>query len=397
MSVKQMPMIISSQPELNSFCEALQKAPFITIDTEFLREKTYFPKLCLIQIGGPDKKAAAIDPLVQGLDLQPVYDLLFDPKILKVFHAGRQDLEIFHKLTGRIVQPFFDTQIAAMVCGHGESIGYDNLVRSITGKSLDKSSQFTNWALRPLSQKQIDYALGDVTHLVDIYKNLSAELERRGRTAWVMQEEEVLANPSTYENDPRESWRRVKVKSPKPKTLAILRELAAWREEMAQRRDIPRPWVMKDETLADMAAQSPKTPEQLAKIRGVSVEMAEGQTGRTLLSLIERALASDQADWPKPEARLMLPKNLTATVDVLRMLLRVQSGLHDVAAKMIADTDDLERLAQDDNADIPALKGWRLEVFGKEALALKHGKIAIGMRGTDITKFRITADSEAHS
>jgi ribonuclease D len=390
-------MIITTQDHLEDFCETLKNQDFITVDTEFLREKTYFPKLCLVQMGGPNKNAAAIDPLATNLDLKPVYELLFNPRILKVFHAGRQDLEIFHKLTGQIVKPFFDTQIAAMVCGHGESIGYDNLVRSLTGKSLDKSSQFTNWALRPLSQRQIDYALGDVTHLVDIYKNLSAELERRGRTSWVMEEEGALTNPATYENDPREAWRRVKIKSPKPKTLAVLRELAAWREELAQRRDIPRPWVMKDETLADMAAQAPKTPEQLKKIRGVSADQADGPTGRTLLDLIEQALASDPATWPQPESKTHLPKNLAAMVDVLRMLLRVQANMHDVAAKMIADTDDLEQLALHDHADIPALKGWRLEVFGREALALKRGEIAIGMKGTDITKFRITADSEAHS
>ena len=224
-------MLITDQNELNEFCNALKSEEYITVDTEFLREKTYYPKLCLIQIGNKDKKAAAIDPLKGNLDLTPVFELFFDKNILKIFHAARQDLEIFYNLTEKVVTPIFDTQIAAMVCGYGDSIGYENLVRNITGKGLDKSVQFTNWSNRPLSDKQINYALGDVTHLVDVYEHLSEELEKSNRTDWVFQEEEVLCDPATYENDPYLAWERVKIKTPKPKTLATLRELAAWREK----------------------------------------------------------------------------------------------------------------------------------------------------------------------
>ena len=256
-------MLITDQKALKGFCASLKSETFITVDTEFLREKTYYPKLCLIQIGAADGRAAAIDPLSDDIDLAPVYDLLFDEKILKIFHAARQDLEIFFNQTGKVVYPFFDTQIAAMVCGYGDSIGYENLVRNITGGQIDKSSQYTNWSNRPLSDKQVNYALGDVTHLVKVYEHLAEQLEKRGRTSWVFEEEAVLEDPATYDVDLNEMWRKIKVKSPKPQTLAVLRELAAWREARAQRKDLPKNWVMKDDTLADMAAQAPRDAKAL--------------------------------------------------------------------------------------------------------------------------------------
>ena len=387
-------MLITEQTHLEEFCAPLKTCDFITVDTEFLREKTYYPKLCLIQIGNPNGEAAAIDPLAHGLDLSPVYDLLSDEKILKVFHAGRQDLEIFFNLTGKVVAPLFDTQIAAMVCGYGDSVGYENLVRNITGNSLDKSVQYTDWSNRPLSEKQIDYALGDVTWLVEVYEKLAAELEKRGRTAWVFQEEEILADPATYANDPYEAWQRVKVKSPKPKTLAVLREIAAWRERRAQEKDLPKSWVMRDETLADMAAQMPKDVKHLKKIRNMPSDLAESRHGKMLLDLINVAINSNPKNWPQPKKKKPVPPSVSATVDILRMLLKIQAAQHDVATKLLSSTEDLEAIAMDDDADVPALKGWRFEVFGREALAVKKGALAVGLKGSKIVKYKVDAQTD---
>jgi ribonuclease D len=389
-------MIIQNQDELNALCKGLAAQPYFTIDTEFLREKTYYPKLCLVQVSGPDGKAAAIDPLVGNLDLEPLYALLSNERVLKVFHAGRQDLEIFYRLTGKVVKPFFDTQIAAMVCGYGDSIGYESLVRNITGNSLDKSVQFTDWSQRPLSKRQIDYALGDVTYLVQIYKHMAEELEKQGRTEWVFEEEEILADPATYENHPEEAYQRIKMRSPKPKTLAVLRALASWREKRAQDRDIPRTWVMRDDTLADMAAQMPTSPEQLAKIRNMSTDFANGHIGQQLLQTIQEALASDKNTWPQPEQKNFFPHTATATVDVLKMLLKVQSLEHGVATKLIASKEDIEAIAIEKNPDVPALKGWRYEVFGKDAMELKKGQLAIGLKGTKITKYKVSKDLDSY-
>ncbi len=384
-----MPIITKSE-DVKAFCEELSKHEFITIDTEFLREKTYYPKLCLIQLSAPDKQARAIDPLAKGIDLSPLFKLLENKNVLKVFHSGRQDLEIFYNLTGKVVTPFFDTQIAAMVCGYGDCIGYDRIVKQIAGEQIDKSSQFTNWSLRPLSDKQINYALGDVTYLCDIYLYLKSELEKRGRIDWVMQEKAVLSDPATYANDPYKAWERIKIKTPKAKNLAILRELAAWRENQAQKRNIPKPWVMRDETLADMASQAPNNKKQIAKIRNISKDIAEGKTGDHLLKIIKKAINSPQDSWPKPKERKQLPQGLAAVVDILKMLLKIQSTEHDVAAKIIASSADIEEIAMNDNADVPALSGWRREVFGAEAIAVKHGKLAIGLKNGNITKFSIT-------
>ncbi len=382
-------MIITDQQELELLCKKLAACPFITIDTEFLRERTYYPKLCLIQVSGPDQQAAGIDPIDTNLDLSPLFEILLNQKILKVLHAGRQDLEIFYRLTGKVIGPFFDTQIAAMVCGYGDSIGYENLVRDITGASLDKSVQFTDWSRRPLSERQIDYALGDVIHLVKIYEHLTKELEKRGRTSWVFQEEEILADPNTYANNPLESWKRIKLRSPKPKTLAVLREIAAWRETSAQKRDIPRTWLLRDETMADMAAQTPRNVDQLKKIRGLNAEQAAGSMGKSLLELIEKALASDKDTWPKIPDRKIIPPQAQATIEVLKLLLKVQCVQHDVATKLVADAEDIEAIALNDDADVPALKGWRHEIFGKDALELKAGRVAIGLKNGKIEKYSV--------
>ena len=381
-------MLITDQKTLEEFCDSVKNCNFITVDTEFLREKTYYPKLCLIQIGDPQGNAAAIDPLVDNIDLSPVYDLLFDEKILKIFHAARQDLEIFFNLTGKVVHPFFDTQIAAMVCGYGDSIGYENLVRNITGGSLDKSVQYTNWSHRPLSDKQIHYALGDVTHLVKIYEVLSAELEKRGRVKWVYEEEAILEDPGTYNVDVNDVWKRVKVKSPKPKNLAVLQALAAWRETRAQEKDIPRNWVLRDETLADMAGQMPKDAKGLKKIRNMPNDLAEGHVGKALLTVIKEALESDPKTWPQKQRKAPPSAKVTARTEMLKLLLKLQAAEHGVASKLIASSDDLETLAGDDSADIMAMKGWRAEVFGNEAKEMINGRLAIGMKAGKIAKFR---------
>lgn len=387
-------MFITDQSDLDRFCRALASAPFITVDTEFLREKTYYPKLCLIQISGPDGQGAAIDPLAPGIDLSPVYDLLFAPGILKVFHAARQDLEIFFNLTGRVAAPVFDTQIAAMVCGYGDSVGYEALVRNTTGHQVDKSAQFTNWSLRPLSEKQIDYALGDVVYLVEVYRKLSAELDKRGRTSWVLQEEEILADPKTYRSDPLEAWKRVKIKTPKPKTLAVLRALAAWREEQARSRDIPKGWILRDETLADIAGQVPTTQAQLAKIRGLSEDASKGRVGDAILKLIGETLKSDPKTWPQPEKKAPLPPTVAATADILRMLMKVRCAEAGVAAKLLGTAEDIEDLAATGDPENLLLKGWRYELFGREALALKNGELAIGLKGSKIARYRVSPETE---
>ncbi len=390
-------MLITEQGALDAFCASVQSKEFITVDTEFLREKTYYPKLCLIQIGALDETgeifAAAIDPLVEGIDLAPVFALLSNPDILKIFHAARQDLEIFYNLMGSVPAPFFDTQIAAMVCGYGDQIGYENLVRNITGGQIDKSSQFTNWSNRPLSDRQIDYALGDVTHLIEVYQKLSAELDARGRTKWVFEEEAILEDPATYELDPQEMWRKVKIKSPKPKTLAVLKSLAAWREARAQRKNLPKNWVMKDDSLADMAAQAPKDVKALKKIRGVSNDLAEGYIGRQMLDAIKEALESDPSGWPEIARKKPPSARVVAITEILKLLLKLQAAEHEVAAKLIASSADIEAIARDDEADVPALKGWRREVFGEEAIAMKHGRIAVGLKDGRITKMTIESSA----
>ncbi|MCK5285018.1 MAG: ribonuclease D [Alphaproteobacteria bacterium] len=387
-------MLITDQNTLNTFCRNLEDKDFITVDTEFLREKTYYPKLCLIQIGDPHRTAAAIDPLEGNLDLSPIFELMLNDKILKIFHAGRQDLEILYRLMNDLPCPYFDTQIAAMVCGYGDSVGYEALVRNITGNQLDKSVQFTDWSRRPLSQKQIDYALGDVTHIVDVYKRLSDELKNRERISWVYEEEEILTDPATYQNEPQNAWKRIKIRSPKPKMLAILRELAAWREIRAQEKDLPRPWIMRDDTLVDIAAQAPKDSKQLSRIRNLSKDLANGHIGRTLIGLVKKAENSDKNTWPQVIKRKPIPPTASATLDILKMLLKIQSTKHGVAGRLIASKEELEALSLDENYNGSIVKGWRYDIFGKNAVALKEGNIAIGLKDAKITKYKISSDSD---
>lgn len=378
-------MIIKTQDELNHFCQNLRSQPFVTVDTEFLREKTYYPKLCLVQVSGPDKNARAIDPIAYDLNLTALYDLLLDKKVLKIFHAGRQDVEIFYNLMGKVVSPIFDTQIAAMVCGYGDSVGYDNLVRNVLDEKIDKSNQYTNWAQRPLTEKQLDYALADVTHLVDIYQHLTNVLDEQGRTQWVFEEEGILTDPATYENPPEQAWQRIKVRSPKSKTLAVLRDLAAWRERRAQKKDIPRNWVMRDDALADMAAQCPNDEKQLSRIRNMSADVAKGRVGQELLKIIKLAQKSDKNKWPKVERPKPLTPDQSAMLDILKLVLKVQAAQNGVANKLIASNDELKVLASHKQPDVKTMKGWRYELFGRYVDGFKAGKLAIGVVDGQIT------------
>ncbi len=375
--------LITEQSDLVDICARLATADFVTVDTEFMRESTYWPKLCLVQLGGPED-AVAVDPLAD-LDLQPLYDLLANRSVLKVFHAARQDIEIFLHQGKVMPRPVFDTQIAAMVCGYGESVGYDTLVSSLTGKRIDKVSRFTNWAQRPLTPQQINYALADVTHLRDVYKKLRAMLDRNGRTAWVEEEDAILVAEATYDLDPSNAWRRLRPRSDNPRFLTVLREIAAWREREAQQRNAPRNWVLRDDTLLDIAAQAPKTPEALARSRGVPKGFAEGRHGKSVLEATAAALALPDSERPRLNPKPDVPPGLAPVIELLKVLLKIRCEQHGVAAKLVANTPDIEAIALDDEADVPALKGWRREIFGADALALKHGRIGLAIQNRQIT------------
>jgi ribonuclease D len=372
-------MIVDSDA-LARFCAGLASADFVTVDTEFMRERTYWPQLCLIQVGGPDA-AAAIDPLAPGIDLAPLLEILFDPRVLKVFHAARQDLEIFFHMTGRVPHPLFDTQVAAMVCGYGEAASYETLAGQLAKARIDKSARFTDWSQRPLSDRQIDYALADVTHLRQVYVALARRLTATGRAGWLAEEMATLLDPATYRLDPATAWLRFKPKNVKPRYLAVLKEVAAWREREAQKRDIPRNRIIRDESVVEIAAHPPRTLEEMSRLRGMSKGFAEGRLGADLLHAIESGLALPAHEIPEVEPVPELPGGLGATVELLKVLLKVKCEAAGVAQKLIATTADLELLAADDAADIPALKGWRHEVFGKAALDLKHGRLSLGLDG----------------
>ncbi|MDD3182035.1 MAG: ribonuclease D [Alphaproteobacteria bacterium] len=375
---------ITTTQDLTAFCDSLKGADFVTIDTEFMRERTYYAKLCLVQLGGP-KDAAAIDPLAEGIDLQPLYALLDDSKILKVFHAARQDVEIFVNMTGRVPTPIFDTQIAAMVCGYGESIGYEPLASSLTNAVIDKSSRYTDWSQRPLTERQIDYALADVTHLRDIYVKLAAQIEKSSRGEWVNEEMAILTDVHTYQTDPMEVWKRLKLRTDKPRRRAILRELAAWRELEAQSANLPRARVIKDEQLLEIANHAPATIEDLARTRGLSQGFAQGRLGAAILEAITRGNAISLKDCPAGEVKKKMPSGAGAVLELLKVLLRQVSDKYGVAAKLIATSDDLERLAAEDEPDIKPLHGWRRKLFGDTALAFKHGNLALAIKNNKVT------------
>jgi ribonuclease D len=369
--------VITTTQHLAEACARLAKHPYITVDTEFLRESTYFPILCVAQMASVEE-AVVVDARADGIDLAPFFDLMADERVLKVFHAARQDIEIVWHQAGLIPHPVFDTQVAAMVLGHGDSISYDQLVQRITGDTLDKSHRFTDWARRPLTAQQIAYAISDVTHLRDVYLALSADLKRRGRADWVSEEMEVLTSPDTYRLDPDSAWERLKTRVRKPKDLAVLIELAAWREREAQARDVPRGRVLKDDALADVAVHAPTTAEKLGSLRSLPRGFERSKWGEAILAAVARGLARDPKSLPRLE-RAKSGANGAATIELLKVLLRMTSERHAVAAKVIATVDDLDRIAASDDAEVPALKGWRRELFGEKALALKRGQLALAM------------------
>src|SRR5689334_25005559 len=379
------PLLITETADLAAFCQRLEGAPFFAIDTEFLREKTYWPILCLIQIAGPQEdQVAAIDTLAPGIDLAPLLALLKDPKVVKVFHAARQDIEIFYRLTGAIPNPIVDTQVLAMVCGFGDAASYETLASKLANVRLDKLARFTDWSRRPLSPRQLDYALSDVIHLRGIYQKLHDQAEKAGRLDWIAEEMALLTDPATYEFNPENAWKRLKTRSEKPRFLAVVKEGAAWREREAQSRDVPRSRVLNDENIVEIAAHVPETPEALAQCRGLTRGFAESRNGEAILAAVRRGLAVPDSEAPKLPPRPDIPSGLGPLIDLLRVLLKLRCDEFEVAQKLIASSSDLERIAADDHAKVPALHGWRRKVFGEEAVALKHGKLALTAKGRSI-------------
>jgi ribonuclease D len=369
--------LITTTDELASVCRRIASHAFVTVDTEFLRETTYYPLLCVAQMA-TSEDAVVVDALAPGIDLAPFYELMANDKVMKVFHAARQDIEIVWHAAKLIPHPIFDTQVAAMVLGYGDSISYDQLVQRITGDTLDKSHRFTDWTRRPLSDAQLRYAVSDVTHLRDVYLALVDDLKKRGRADWVEDEMRVLTSPDTYRMEPDNSWQRLKTRVRKPKELAVLIEVAAWREREAQTRDVPRSRVLKDEVLADIAVQAPTTIERLKNLRSLPKGFERSRWGDAIVAAVSRGLERDPKTLPL-QPRFQPATNGAAIVELLKVLLRMVSESHHVAAKVIATVDDLERIAADDNADVQALTGWRRELFGEKALALKHGKLALAI------------------
>jgi ribonuclease D len=372
--------LIAETSALAEFCRRQRQASFIAIDTEFMRDKTYWPQLCLVQIAGPEE-AAAIDSLASGIDLSPLFELLADTNVTKVFHAARQDVEIFFHLTGKIPAPLVDTQVAAMVCGFGDSVSYETLASKLANARIDKSSRFTDWAQRPLTERQLQYALSDVTHLRLAWEHLERRLAKTGRGDWVREEMAVLTSPATYRLAPAEAWKRIKFRNDRPRAIAILREVAAWREEEAQKRDLPRGRIVKDETICEIAAHGPRSVDDLARCRGLSRQQAESRQGQAILAAVKRGLDLPASELPAPPPRRDLPAGLGPLTDLLRVLLKMRCEDNEVAQKLVASSDDLELIAADDGADVPALSGWRREIFGADALALKHGKLALTTAG----------------
>src|SRR3954452_8184138 len=382
------PVLIKDTTTLAALCARLRSEPFITIDTEFMRERTYYPELCVVQLGG-ERDVAVIDALAPGIELKSLGELLADPAVVKVFHAARQDVEIFLELFGQVPVPIFDTQVAAMVAGFGDQVGYDSLVSSLTGGQIDKAHRFSDWAARPLSASQVAYAAADVTYLRLVYTSLCDRLQRDGRLEWVREEMGVLAEPSTYRADPATLWERLRPRTNNRRMLGLLRAAVAWREREAQRINIPRQRLVKDESLLEIAAVTPTTPEALSRIRGVTRGFAEGRTGTGLLAALQEALALPDSELPAAPRGREGAKPSPALVSLLKVLLAAKCEEHHVAPKLLATSEELDRLAAEDEPDLPVLHGWRREVFGEDALALKSGRITLGVEGKRVKLVRI--------
>lgn len=375
--------LISDTQDLAEVCARLKTHDFITVDTEFMREKTYWPILCLVQVASMDE-AVMIDPLAKGLDLAPLLEVLADPSVLKVFHAARQDLEIFFQLMGKVPAPLFDTQIAAMALGYGDQVGYEALVREITRNSLDKGSRFTDWSQRPLSEKQLTYALGDVTYLRDIYRHMRGELKKLNREKWIDEEMAVLADPAIYHVKPAEAWCRLKLRHIKPRELGVVMKLAEWREATAQKKDLPRGRVLKDDAIFELARSAPDTTAALAKNRSIPNGFERSGNARGMLDAIKAGKAIPQDNLPtltKPKDNTPVPADI---LDLLRVLLKRQCETYNVAPKLLASASDLEQIARYEDADVPAMRGWRRQVYGDIALKLKAGNIALQLKDGQI-------------
>jgi ribonuclease D len=390
--------LITTTDGLARFCETAATHPFVTVDTEFLRERTYYAQLCLVQLAMPGKGndgAVLVDSLAPGLDLAPLFALFANTAVVKVFHAARQDLEIIHQLCGRLPEPLFDTQVAAMVCGFGEQVGYETLVREICRADLDKTARFTDWSQRPLSERQMVYALADVTHLRDIYLHLSARLQATGRSSWLDEEIRALTDASSYFVTPDEAWLRVKTRTTSGQFLAVVRELARFREALAQSRNIPRARVFKDDVLLELAAMKPRSLEELSKSRLLLREARRGDIADGIIAAVGKALALDRKEHPKPDVPRPRRPGGEALADLLRVLLKARADQAGVAQKLIATVSQLDDIAAGDVADSPVLKGWRLEVFGADALRLCDGEIALSAGRNGVVVVEIPSGPEA--
>src|SRR5215469_7943874 len=382
--------LLTDSAAVARFCLEQKSVGFVAVDTEFMRERTYWPILCLVQVAGPES-AAVIDALTPEIDLTPLLTLMAEPSILKVFHAARQDIEIFFNLSGAVPEPLFDTQIAAMVCGFGDAASYETLVSKLARTALDKSSRFTDWANRPLTERQISYALADVIHLRTVYEGLQQRLASNGRAGWFAEEMAGLADPATYRNEPGEAWRRFRLRGRiDPRFFGVLRGLAAWRETAARHRNLPRGRIMKDEAVVEIAAHTPQTIEALGRTRSLGKGVAEGKLGNEILEAVQRGLVSSKAlEVPAP-SKADAPPGLGPQIELLRVLLKQRCAEHQVAQRLLASAEDLEAIAADDDAPVKALSGWRREIFGKDALALKHGRLALTVRRNRISLVELT-------
>ncbi len=370
--------IVTNTADLKALIAELENAPYLALDTEFLRDQTYWPKLCLVQVASTEV-AAIIDPLADGIDLKPFYELLKNPKIVKVFHAARQDIEIFQQQGGVIPHPLFDTQVAAMVAGYGDAASYETLARRIAGVEIDKSSRFTDWSRRPLSNKQLEYAIGDVTHLRKIYEVLDAELKKTNREAWVTDEISALQNPELYAMNPANAWKRLKARTTSKRFIALLASIAEWREREAQTRDIPRGRVLKDEAILEIAAHPPESADALERIRAIPKGFANSRMGKTLMEAIDLGRRAQPPEGIEPEKPRRKREPSQAAIDLLKTLLRLRAEDANVAPRLIANADDIESLAASEDEGVAALQGWRAEVFGNDAQALRKGELGIAL------------------
>tara|TARA_R110002094_G_scaffold175857_1_gene156028 strand:- start:116 stop:1270 length:1155 start_codon:yes stop_codon:yes gene_type:complete len=378
--------VITTSDDLKALCQRLEKSDYVAVDTEFLRDKTYYSKLCLIQIAD-DNEYHAIDTLAGGIDLTPFYDLMENEKVIKVFHAAKQDIEIFVNMAGVVPRPLFDSQIAAMVCGFGDSIGYEKLVMTLCNQTLDKSTRFTDWSRRPLTERQIDYALGDVTYLRKIYKKLAEQIKDAGREHWLNEELAEMLDKDSYTIKPENAWKRIKIRNSNRRFNAIVHKIAEWREAEAQRRNIPRNRVMRDEVLLELSAVRPTHKNALTSVRGLGANFASSRGGDAVISAIKDAMEMAEDDLPKVSRKRPPSQNTDPIVELLKVLLKLVCKAENVAPKLLANVEDLEKIAEDGDADVKALHGWRYDIFGKDALALKNGEVAFAIKNGEIEIF----------